>query len=79
MRTKRQSIKSLNIKLLARGLEEVAIEGKSLPKLEVNESKPTNEKPPVLHDSRSIEPNTKFSKRGPKKDALIDTSKLLTM
>jgi hypothetical protein len=76
MRTKRQSIKSLNIKLLARGLEDVAIEGKSLPELE---GKPTNEKPPVLHDSRSIEPNTKFSKRGPKKDALIDTSKLLTM
>lgn len=79
MRTKRQSIKSLNIKLLARGLHLVAIEGKSLPEIEVNYSKPTNEKPPVLHDSRSIEPNIKFSKRGPKKDALIDTSKLLTV
>jgi hypothetical protein len=66
-----------NINLLARGLEQVVVEDKPLPIKEKRVEKPTDEMPIVLHEAQEVKPREKM-KRGPKKNGLIDTKRLLT-
>lgn len=66
-----------NIKLLARGLEQVVVEDKPLSIKEKRVEKPTSEMPIVIHESEEVKPREKL-RRGPKKNALIDTKRLLT-
>jgi hypothetical protein len=66
-----------NINLLTRGLEQVILEGKPLPIKEKPVEKPTDEMPNVLYDAVEVKPKDKL-RRGPKKNGLIDTNRLLT-
>lgn len=73
-----------NIKLLARGLENLTTQ--STPNddseqapIETKKVRFTNEKPAVIYDSKPNVPKTSLKRRGPKIDALIDTTKLLSI
>ena len=84
--------RSNNQNLLTRGLDRLALEGGSLDsspspptpnpqptKIQTKQVRFTNDKPAIIHDSKPIDVKERIGRRGPKKDALIDTTKLLSI